>query len=134
MAQPAYKDIDLEADRVRMSKQVTTPAKSRRARSRSRARPMDDDIFVVSEPNTYRLAADALRLQEPYEDEPSVFLTGRARACEFKYREMDKAKRDMFHKAMTQEWTSFQNFDALRPLTKEETDYVKKHNITPAKM
>ena len=30
--------------------------------------------------------------------------------------------------------TSFQNFDALRPLTKEEINYVKKHNVTPTKM
>ena len=93
-----------------------------------------DDVFIVSEPNTYRLAADALRLQEPYEDEPSVFLTGRARAREFRYREMDKDTRNSFHKAMTQEWTSFQNFDALRPLTQEEIAYVKEHNIMPTKM
>ena len=93
-----------------------------------------DGVFTVSEPSTYRLAADALRLQEPYEDEPSVFLTGRARAREFKYREMGKPTKNLFHKAMTQEWTSFQNFDALRPLTKEEINYVKKHNVTPTKM
>ena len=93
-----------------------------------------DDVFIVSDPSTYRLAADALRLQEFYDDEPSVFLTGRARTREFKYREMDKTTRDTFHKAMTQEWTSFQNFDALRPLTQEEIAYVKEHDITPTKM
>ena len=87
-------------------------------------------------PTLDELAADALRFYGNHREagEPSVFLTGRARSREFKYRSMDNSTRNEFHKAMSSEWQSFQNFDALRPLTKEEKDYVKENGIAPVKM
>ena len=95
---------------------------------------MDETVFLVSDPSTCSLRADALRLNAFDDHEPSVFLTGRAQAREFRYRTMDHATRGEFHKAMCSEWTSFQNFDALRPLTKEEADYVNQHEVVPTKM
>ena len=78
------------------------------------------------------MAADALRFYGNHGEanEPSVFLTGRARSREFKYRSMDNSTRNEFHKAMSSEWQSFQNFDALRPLTKEERGHVYQNGIS----
>eukprot|EP00969_Alexandrium_andersonii_P076763 3384663-Alexandrium_andersonii.AAC.1 len=57
------------------------------------------------------LVADALRPDKI----PTIYLTGKARAREFRFKEMDYDTRKGFERAMTSEWQSFQNFDALRP-------------------
>ena len=86
-------------------------------------------MLLVAEPTRRDLISDALQL-----DMPEIYLTGKARAREFKYRQMDREMRTAFQKAMQDEWQSFQNFDALRPLTQEESDYVKKQGVVPTKM
>ena len=136
---PTWIDRDFEADRARMRAPVAEAVAkieavvSQRGRSRSRLRRPDESVFLVSDPSTCSLVADALRLHG-VDDLPSVFLTGRAQMREFKYRSMDSHTREAFVTAMRAEWTSFMNFDAMRPLTKEETSYVTENDITPVKM
>eukprot|EP00969_Alexandrium_andersonii_P244186 10789515-Alexandrium_andersonii.AAC.1 len=42
--------------------------------------------------------------------------------------------RKEFARAMSSEWQSFQNFDALRPLSQEEREYMAEHSVKPVKM
>jgi len=130
---PPWIDRDLEADRTRMKAPAVEADLKQRGRSRSRLRRSDESVFLVSDPGTCSLVADALRLRG-VDDVPSVFLTGRAQMREFKYRSMNTPTREAFNKAMRDEWQNFLNFDAIRPLTLEETSYIKENDTVPVKM